>query len=855
MSDIKPNETTIGKAANPFNQNSPVVNRYEADLSVANNFKLKKPKVLIVDDEEDFAITLKEILEIKGYEAVIANTARAALKLIAPEPKMDLAIAPTIFDLALIDLNLPDLPGLELIQSFKLYSPFTELVVITGNPTLPTAIKALNLGAFGYIEKPYNVDRLFILLERALEHQRLLRSLQESEARYRRLFDELGAAMFILDLKTDEIWHPNKGFSKLFGYTEPEIVDGRISLKDFLSSPEDYARFAGTKAKLLQEGFVSQELQLRRRGGIPFWALLHFTRLDFTIIPGSANKTDSVALTLVLDLTKRKTAEAELLKTKSYLEAIFAGIGSGVCIIDSDYKILDANPAYFKLVGVEREIAIGKRCYEIHHNRKTPCHHSGEVCPIQNCKASLVKSQVYHEHKTANGDVRYLEITVTPLKDESGNLTSFIGVLNDLTEIRKVQSELELLNQELIGQREKLLATATQLEKANAELVKLSEAKSEFISAVSHELRTPLTAIMEGISLVEDGSLGPINSDQKRFLILTKNNAKRLADLINDLLDLSKIEAGRYELTPQKLDLTKAVRELAQNLGPLVTEKGLTLRLELPNQLPKVFADERSLFRILMNLLSNAVKFTPPGGQITIQAEARCVPNKNEEVVVSVIDTGIGIPKEQQDKLFVKFQQITRPGETRPTGTGLGLALTKELVLMNQGKIWVESDEGKGSKFSFSLPVYDEFEDLKRTFATIQRNCRQASVRLRLMFFAVKIIPPNLHQEQLELVLDSIEKVIRSKITRFDIVRRVKSQGLIGVLSPAHETKDDTDSDGIGRILYQQIVEFLSGMTFLVDSKEVSVKIKSHYQVIKPDADITIDQILKTRGNWQEIRK
>jgi len=837
---------------------SNITNQPKMVKELADNLK---PKVLIVDDEENFAITLKDILELKGYEADIANNGKQALQLISVPPSEGNGK----YDISLVDLNLPDTQGLELIQCFKLYSPETEVIIITGNPSLPTAVKAMNAGAFGYIEKPYNIDRLFILLERAIERHRLIKVLKESEARYRRLFEELGGAILLLNLKTLEISHPNKAFTILFGYSEAELP--QLGFKDFFL-PEEFPKLGEGLEKLKTEGTATFETQLRRKGNRPFWAELYLTLIGRTAFeknyvssqPSTA-ESDPIALILVMDLTKWKNAENDLLKTKSYLETIFNGISSGVAIIDLNYTVLDANPAYCKLMEMSLKEVVGKKCYELHHGHKMPCANLGEICPIQSCRASGISSRIYHEHQvpvesTLRGEdsiretqggtaASYLEITVAPLKDISGNLTSFISVLNDLTEIRKAHKDLEtkshefeLLNQELLKQKEKLLDTANELEKANTELKEMSEAKSEFVSAVSHELRIPLTAIMQGVGLVEDGSLGSINTDQQRFLVLAKNNVKRLADLINDLLDLSKIEARRFDVIPIKIDLEKTIRELAQTLESLVKEKGLTLKIELPDMLSPVFADERSIFRILMNLLSNAIKFTPAGGSITISAclrDGATLPLGNQ-VVISVTDTGVGIPKDQQYKLFGKFQQIARRGSPRTPGTGLGLALSKELVELNHGEIWAESEEGKGSKFSFSLPVYEEYEDLKQTIEAMLKDCRQTSVPFVIFLF--KILPglQAISQQHMSEVLDTIEKLVKPHTTRVDIIRRISDQGSIFVLSLTNEVNLEA--------IYNQILDSLRNTTFQVENQEIGVKLVSCYHAIKQMDNFTIDQLL-----------
>ncbi len=801
--------------------------------------KNKKPLVLIVDDEEDFRLTLKDILEVKGYETVLAENGKQALQEINRDS----------IDIGFIDLNLPDVSGTELIPTLKLYSPETELIVLTGSPSLPSAVKAMNAGAFGYIEKPYNVDRLFIVLERALDRQRLIKVLRESEARYRRLFEEVGSAILLLNLKTAEITHPNKAFTKLFGYTEAELPV--LNFRDFFAA-EDQTRLEQNLQKLCQDEKVSFETMLRRKGGMPFWAEVHFTliRNPYSLNhiannrqPAKHNDSDPIALVLIVDLAKRKEAEIDLIKTKSYLEAIFSGIGSGVAIVDSDYTILDANPAYCRFYGYTLKEIIGKKCYEIHHQRKMPCANLGEVCPIQRCRILGTYTQVNHEHIQLDGETRYLEITLTPLKDKSGNLTSFIMVQNDLTEMRKTNKQLEMkskeleaLNKEINGQKSQLLVFTEQLKSANAELTRMSQAKSEFVSTVSHEMRTPLTAIMEGVSLVKDGSLGTINTEQGKFLTLVKNNAWRLTSLIDNLLDLSKIEAKRFEITPTKIDLEKTIRELAHSVGPLVREKTITLKLALPADMPSVLADEPSVFRVIMNLVSNAVKFTPTNGMITISAELIEADQSLPKVVISVTDTGIGIPKNQQHKLFQKFQQIIREGQPRKSGTGLGLALSRELVELNQGQLWLESKGEKGSKFSFSLPVYNEYEDLRKTFEIMFKNCQEASVPIIIHLFKSLENSHPLRPEQRLQILDKMEKIIKSRTTKSDVVRRYSQENAIVIITSALE-KDPKMIDEI-------ISNSLKDLTFLVNNKKLDIKFSGSYCVFETKETKSLKQAL-----------
>jgi len=244
-----------------------------------------------------------------------------------------------------------------------------------------------------------------------------------------------------------------------------------------------------------------------------------------------------------------------------------------------------------------------------------------------------------------------------------------------------------------------LTADKAALATAHDELRSLSEVKSNFVSAVSHELRTPLTAISEGINLIADGSLGPTNEQQAQFLQLARRNCRRLGDLINDLLDLSKIEAGRMDLRPDRLDLSRVVGEIADTFCVSARELGLALAASVPDTPIHVYADDRLVRGILSNLIDNALKFTDQGSvSITVTTNT-------DFARVTVSDTGIGIPQTEQAHMFERFRQIQRRDRGRPAGTGLGLALTKHMVEMSRGRIWFESQEGTGTAFHFTLPL------------------------------------------------------------------------------------------------------------------------------------------------------
>jgi signal transduction histidine kinase len=240
-----------------------------------------------------------------------------------------------------------------------------------------------------------------------------------------------------------------------------------------------------------------------------------------------------------------------------------------------------------------------------------------------------------------------------------------------------------------------------QLETANERLKELDRLKSDFVSNVSHELRTPLTAIKGAVDLLLREVPGRLNESQNHYLSRVRSNTHHLAGLINDLLDLAKIEEGKIELKSARISVGGLVHEVMETVRPLAAEKPVLLEVKVPEPSVLVWADRDKVTQVLMNLIGNAIKFTSPQGRVTVSASSDGV----EWAQVSVNDNGPGISVEECQKIFQKFYQVAEVGGPKPKGTGLGLAISKALVELHGGKIWVESEPGRGSTFSFTLPV------------------------------------------------------------------------------------------------------------------------------------------------------
>ena len=258
--------------------------------------------------------------------------------------------------------------------------------------------------------------------------------------------------------------------------------------------------------------------------------------------------------------------------------------------------------------------------------------------------------------------------------------------------------------------REKELITdltqkSMELEKANLELKRLDQLKSTFISSVSHELRTPLTVIKEFISLMLEGHVGALTEDQREYLGIANKNIIRLTNLIETLLDFSRIESGKgLKLRFEPTRLMEVVEDAVMTFSQQLEEKRITLENHLDPDIPPVLIDRNRVAEVFINLISNGIKFTPPGGKITV--DSRGLTEKRDYMKIMVSDTGVGISPEDLPKVFDRFYQGARTQTGVITGTGLGLAITKEIIEGHQGFIHAESKFGSGASFVFTLPIF-----------------------------------------------------------------------------------------------------------------------------------------------------
>ena len=364
----------------------------------------------------------------------------------------------------------------------------------------------------------------------------------------------------------------------------------------------------------------------------------------------------------------------EVNKSKVYIENLVENAADLIITTDLDDRILTWNRGAEVLFGYDKDEVIGK-----HLSILLPPERFHELEEMRvKVQISGALRDIEIRSKKKDGVMIYLSLSVSPVRDLDGKIVGFLRVAKDITEKKRYERRLK----------------------------ELDKMKSDFVSNVSHELRTPLTSIKGSVDNMLDGLTGSLNEKQIRYLNRIKSNTDRLSRLINDLLDLSRIESGHVEVRPTNLPLTALAEEVAEHMKALAAEK--LIRIEIPPADPKVtaWADRDKVTQVLMNLISNAVKFTPRDGKITVALEK----NGSDYIQISVADTGPGILPEERNRIFSKFYQVANVDKQKPKGSGLGLAISKALVEMHGGKIWMESEVGKGSTFYFTLPAQQPFK-------------------------------------------------------------------------------------------------------------------------------------------------
>ncbi|RJP28056.1 MAG: PAS domain S-box protein [Candidatus Omnitrophota bacterium] len=464
------------------------------------------------------------------------------------------------------------------------------------------------------------------------------------------------------------------------------------------------------------------------------------------------------SICVLIDITEHKAKDEELEELSQAVEL------SPTCVMitDADANIEYVNKKFLQLTGYALEEVIGKNPRILNSGEQDKEFYKKLWDTI--LSGEEWRGQFHNRKK--NGQLYWESALISSVKNKDGKIIHFIAVKEDITERKKME--------------ESLLA-------ANERLKELDKLKSEFVATVSHELRTPLSIMKEGVSLVIDKVTGPLNGRQEKTLETVFSNIDRLTQLINDLLDISRIESGKLRLKKSFINVSALLDDTCSKMRIQSDSKHQQLLCYIPDKPEYLFVDQDKFIQILTNIISNAVKYTPENGIITVSLQG-----KDESVEFRVIDNGSGISREDLPKLFGKFAQFGRSPGAGPKGTGLGLAITKELVNMHKGSIWVESDLGKGSKFVISLPRIECIDIFKESAGKLIDDALKEDKPITFILLQIdnsNEIISKYGFAEFNLVLRNIESEINKALRgKEDVVQVGKNEIIISLFGVGKDT-------------------------------------------------------------------
>jgi PAS domain S-box-containing protein len=406
------------------------------------------------------------------------------------------------------------------------------------------------------------------------------------------------------------------------------------------------------------------------------------------------------SLLSIQDITERKKAEVKLLASEQRFSSLVHSQSDLICLLTPDGVLTFVNDSYISFISNGKSELLGHSIYQ--YIPPNEC----EAVKVNFSQLSVEKPRKTHENLmvSASGERRIIEWIDQGVFDSNQVLIEIQAVGRDVTEIRKSQDK------ELLA-REKLEVFAANLEQAKRHAESANKTKSQFLAAMSHEIRTPMAGIIGMSDLLLDTDLSPQQLDWATSI---KSSGKNLMSILNEILDQSKLEAGKLEISPTDFHLASFVRDNSHLFGPSITSKGLTLDIKLDNDLPEsIHADSLRIGQVLSNLLSNAMKFTSTG---RIEVAVKPEPNEQDELILrfTITDSGIGLSDKAIDRLFTAFTQADSSTSRTYGGTGLGLSISMQLVELMGGQIGVDSTKGIGSTFWFTVC----YQPAKKTVVT-----------------------------------------------------------------------------------------------------------------------------------------
>lgn len=518
------------------------------------------------------------------------------------------------------------------------------------------------------------------------ERNRKERALLESEQKYRELVEN--ANSIILRWSHEgKVTFLNEFGQRFFGYSAEEILGQHV-----VGTIVPLTETSGRDLKPLidricadPKAFEQNVNENVRRNGERVW--IAWTNR----ITRDAQGQVTGILSVGTDITAQKHAQDALRRSEEQFRLITENLADLVVVLDLDGKRLYSSPSYSAILGDPDRLRGTSSFEEIHPGDRERVQ-AAFLDTIRTGKGHRLEYRLLDQH----GNPRHIESQGSVIRDAQGRVAQAVVVSRDITERLMAERAVRELNATL----ERRVADRTaELEHAKERAESADRLKSAFLAAMSHELRTPLNSIIGFTGIVLQELPGPLNPEQTKQLKMVQGSARHLLALINDVLDLSKIEAGQLEVEAKPFDARESVEKVMHLVAPIAQTKKLTISADIAPEVGELLNDHRRFEQILINLINNGLKFTEKGG-----VRVACAVEENE-LVVRVRDTGIGIKPEDMGALFQAFRQIDAGLTRNHEGTGLGLSICKRLVEKMGGRIWAESEWGAGSVFAFALPI------------------------------------------------------------------------------------------------------------------------------------------------------
>jgi PAS domain S-box-containing protein len=619
-------------------------------------------RAILLEDSPRDAKLMVALLENGGYK--VQSTV-----LDAPESFRE-HLEAAEYDVILADFNLRNWTAFDALDILKRSGKGVPLIVVTGVLGDEAAAECIKRGAADFVLKD-RPARLPHAVQQVLEEKRL-------RTENKRAFEATSRLATIVESSDDAIvgknlegvitsW--NKGAEKLYGYTAGEILGHPISV---LAPPDRSKEVKQILARLKGGDRLEhfESVRVRKDGTLVDVSLSIFSLTD------SRGEVIGVA-SIARDITERKRAEEALSEERHLLRTLMDNLPDVIYFKDQQSRFTRINKAHAKMFGLNDPAqAVGKTDADFFTGEHARQAYADEQDIMGTGQPVLGKEE---KETWPDGHVTWASTTKMPLRDTNGNIIGTFGISHDITERKQAEQELR---------------------DAKETAESGSRAKSEFLAMMSHEIRTPMNGIIGMTELALDT---PLSREQREYLTMVKESAGTLLTMINDILDFSKIEAGRLSLDVGEFDLQDTLSYTLRALAPRADKKGLELTCEaLSNLAARLVGDPGRLRQILVNLAGNAIKFTERG-EVNLRVEIESQGEDWTALHFCITDTGIGIPREKQQRIFEAFTQADSSTTRKYGGTGLGLAISTRLVKLMEGRIWLESESNQGSRFHFTV--------------------------------------------------------------------------------------------------------------------------------------------------------